>query len=97
MSLSLRQKGWGSTNVFVFDAKNALIGTLDIDVIAAMERPQPVREERYEEGPGRVRIYNVKGSLASHATYQCIQTNCELVDKPQVAVPQGGAAAEKAR
>src|SRR6516164_2633940 len=50
-------KGIGSTNVFVFDEKNTLMATLDIDVVS--QTPQEVREETYEEIPGRVRIYNV--------------------------------------
>ena len=80
-------KGFGSTNVFVFDEKNTLIATLDINVVGKTEKPQEVREESYDEVPGRVRIYNVQGSLAKPAFYQCNHTNCELVREAPNAGP----------
>ena len=50
-------KGIGSTNVFVFDEKNALIARMDVNVVGKYVKAQEVREER----AGRVRIYNVRG------------------------------------
>jgi hypothetical protein len=78
-------RGIGSTNVFVFDEKNTLIATLDINVVGktALE----VHEETYDEVPGRVRIYNVHRSLAKPAFYQCNRTNCELVGEAPNAGP----------
>ena len=49
-------KGVGSTNVLVFDEKNALIATLDINVVGT--RPREVRAERYDDRVGKVTIYN---------------------------------------
>jgi Flp pilus assembly secretin CpaC len=68
-------KGIGSTNVLVFDEKNRLIATLDINVVGTHE----AREVTYDEVPGRVRIYNVRGSFAKPLLYQCNMGNCELV------------------
>lgn len=65
-------KAIGSTNVFVFNEKGALIASLDVNVVGQFVRTT-VREET-----GRVKIYNVKGSLAKPALYQCNGTNCEL-------------------
>ena len=87
-------KGIGSTNVFVFDEKNTLMATLDIDVVS--QTPQEVREETYEEIPGRVRIYNVPwrgsgpslgGSFTHPAFYHCSPTNCELIKEVPYAGP----------
>jgi len=87
-------KGIGSTNVFVFDEKNTLMATLDIDVVS--QTPQEVREETYEEIPGRVRIYNVPwrgsgpslgGPFTHPAFYHCSPTNCELIKEVPYAGP----------
>ena len=99
-------RGIGSTNVFVFDEKNTLIATLDINVVSKTARQ--VREETYDEVPGRVRIYNRiytdKGELVKPAFYHCNQTNCELAGEAPIAgpgpagtttaSPQGGAATD---
>jgi Flp pilus assembly secretin CpaC len=82
-------RGIGSTNVFVFDEKNTLIATLDINVVGKTARE--VREETYDEVPGRVRIYNRiytdKGELVKPAFYHCNRTNCELVGEAPNAGP----------
>jgi pilus assembly protein CpaC len=78
-------RGIGSTNVFVFDEKNALVATLDINVVG--KTPKEVRKETYDEVPGRVRIYNVQGSLFKPVFYQCNLTNCELVREASNAGP----------
>jgi pilus assembly protein CpaC len=78
-------RGIGSTNVFVFDEKNTLIATLDINVVS--KTAEEAREKTYDEVPGRVRIYNVQGSLAKPAFYQCNRTNCELVTEAPNAGP----------
>ena len=97
-------RGIGSTNVFVFDEKNTLIATLDVNVVGKTARE--IREETYDEIPGRVRIYNRiytdKGKLVKPVFYHCNQTNCELArEAPNAgpgptgtttASPQGGAA-----
>ena len=95
-------KGVGSTNVLVFDEKNALIATLDINVVgrAALK----VRAETYDEIPGRVRIYNTPwrgaggtassgSSLAHPAYYHCNEVNCEVT---AVAPNLGAAPGEEA-
>jgi hypothetical protein len=76
----------------IFDAKSTLIATLDINVIDSLATPQQAHEETFEDVPGRVRIYNVKGTLAASTTYQCIRTNCELVGQAPSAGPAGGPA-----
>jgi pilus assembly protein CpaC len=78
-------KGIGSTNVFVFDEKNTLVATPDINVLG--KTAQEVRQETYDEVPGRVRIYNVQGSLVKPVFYQCNRTNCELVREAPNAGP----------
>jgi Flp pilus assembly secretin CpaC len=82
-------RGIGSTNVFVFDEKNTLIATLDINVVGKTARE--VREETYDEVPGRVRIYNRiyndKGELVEPVFYHCNQTNCELAREAPIAGP----------
>jgi Pilus formation protein N terminal region len=77
-------RGIGSTNVFVFDEKSKLIATLDINVVGTA---QEARAETYNEIPGRVRIYNVRGSFAKPAFYRCNLTNCELVNEATNAGP----------
>jgi pilus assembly protein CpaC len=77
-------KGIGSTNVLVFDEKNALIATLDINVVGTGE----VRTERYDDRLGKVTIYNApwrgagslpgRSSFANPAYYHCNQVNCEV-------------------
>jgi hypothetical protein len=78
-------KGIGSTNVLVFDEKNALIATLDINVVGTMARE--VRTERYDDRLGKVTIYNApwrgtatsgRSSFANPAYYHCNQVNCEV-------------------
>jgi hypothetical protein len=75
-------KGIGSTNVLVFDEKNALIATLDINVVATTTRE--VRTERYNDRLGKVTIYNApwrggaQSSFAHPAYYHCNQVNCEV-------------------
>jgi hypothetical protein len=79
-------RGIGSTNVLVFDEKNALIATLDINVVPT--RAREVRAETYDEIPGRVRIYNTpwrgagaipgQSSFAHPAYYHCNELNCEV-------------------
>ena len=78
-------RGIGSTNVFVFDEKNTLIAMLDINVLR--QTAQEVPKETYGEGAGRVRIYNIEGSLAKPVFYQCNLTNCELVREASNAGP----------
>ena len=78
-------KGVGSTNVLVFDEKNSLIATLDINVVATTARE--VRTERYDDRLGKVTIYNApwrgggalagRSSFANPAYYHCNQVNCE--------------------
>ena len=76
----------GSTNVLVFDEKNALIATLDINVVPTTARE--VRAETYDEAPGSVRIYNapwrgvVVKSLANPSFYHCNLMNCQLALTP---------------
>jgi hypothetical protein len=48
---STTPKGIGSTNVLVFDEKNALIATLDINVVGTTARE--VRTERYDDRLGK--------------------------------------------
>lgn len=85
-------KGVGSTNVLVFDEKNALIATLDINV-GPTTRAREVRAETYDEISGRVRIYNFpwRGpdgkvspakSLANPTFYHCNLSNCDLTLTP---------------
>jgi hypothetical protein len=78
-------KGIGSTNVLVFDEKNALIATLDINVVGTTARE--VRAERYDDRLGKVTIYNTpwrgtatsgRSSFANPAYYHCNQVNCEF-------------------
>ena len=79
-------KGIGSTNVLVFDEKNTLIATLDINVVGTTARE--VRSQTYGEMPGKVTIYNVpwrgagavpgRSSFANPAYYHCNQVNCEV-------------------
>ena len=79
-------KGVGSTNVLVFDEKNALIATLDINVVGTTARE--VRTERYDDRLGKVTIYNApwrgagtlpgRSSFANPAYYHCNQVNCEV-------------------
>jgi hypothetical protein len=95
-------KGIGSTNVLVFDEKNTLIATLDINV-------ESTARETYNEVPGGVRIYNFpwRGpgpgaasvrSLANPAFYHCNLTNCQLAVTPNAGAgpappaPYGGPA-----
>jgi hypothetical protein len=76
----------GSTNVLVFDEKNALIATLDINVVGTTARE--VRAETYDQMRGKVTIYNapwrgqgatVGGSSFAHpAYYHCNEVNCEV-------------------
>jgi hypothetical protein len=76
----------GSTNVLVFDEKNALIATLDINVLASTARV--VRPETHEDMRGKVTIYNTpwrgggatggKSSLANPTNYHCDEFNCEV-------------------
>jgi Pilus formation protein N terminal region len=76
-------KGIGSTNVLVFDEKNALIATLDINVVGTT-----VRSQTHGELPGKVTIYNTpwrgtgptsgQSSFVKPAYYHCNQVNCEL-------------------
>ena len=76
-------KGIGSTNVLVFDEKNALIATLDINVVGTT-----VRSQTHGELPGKVTIYNTpwrgtgptsgRSSFANPAYYHCNQVNCEV-------------------
>jgi hypothetical protein len=78
-------KGIGSTNVLVFDEKNALIATLDINVVGTAARE--VRTERYDDRLGKVTIYNApwrgtatsgRSSFANPAYYHCNPSNCEV-------------------
>jgi Flp pilus assembly secretin CpaC len=77
-------KGVGSTNVLVFDEKNALIATLDINVVGTTAHE--ARSQTYGELPGKVTIYNTpwrgvtsgRSSFASPAYYHCNQVNCEV-------------------
>jgi hypothetical protein len=87
-------KGIGSTNVLVFDEKNTLIATLDINVEGTFR-------ETYNEVPGGVRIYNapwrgtgpVSGkSLANPAFYHCNLTNCQLAVTPNAGAGSAGQA-----
>jgi Pilus formation protein N terminal region len=82
-------KGVGSTNVLVFDEKNALIATLDINVESSVhEARREVHEETYGEIPGRVRIFNAPwrggagtsggSSLTNPSYYHCTRSNCEF-------------------
>jgi hypothetical protein len=79
-------KGIGSTNVFVFNEKNMLIGRLNIVVVG---KAQEVREHR--EALGTVRIYNrihdAHGALARPALYQCNNANCETPSEAPNALP----------
>jgi hypothetical protein len=79
-------KGVGSTNVLVFDEKNTLIATLDINVVGTTARE--VRTERYDDRVGKVTIYNTpwrgtgptsgRSSLANPVYYHCNQVSCEV-------------------
>jgi Pilus formation protein N terminal region len=67
-------KGIGSTNVFIFDAKNMLMANVDINVVSGIAKTQEV----HEEAPGNVRVYR---SLAKPAFYRCNATNCDLASE----------------
>jgi len=79
-------RGFGSTNLFVLDAKNALIETLDITVAPSYASPAG-------EPEGNVRVYgritDKEGKLVHPALYQCDNRNCEAVEKAPVPVPTG--------
>jgi Flp pilus assembly secretin CpaC len=72
----------GATNVFVFDGKNMLIARVDVNVVGRAARAPEIREERFGEAPGTVRVYNRiyddKGGLAKPALYQCNGKSCEI-------------------
>lgn len=79
-------RGIGSTNVFVFDDKNMLIATFDVNVVAGNEKAKQSGQE--------VRIYNqiydAKGMLAKPAFYQCSRTDCELGGEAPAVEPSPG-------
>jgi Flp pilus assembly secretin CpaC len=81
----------GSTNVFVFDDKNMLIATVDINVVGRTAKTEENRVETFGEAPGTVRvynrIYNDKGELVRPAFYQCNGTNCEIAGEALHADP----------
>jgi Pilus formation protein N terminal region len=93
-------KGIGSTNVLVFDEKNALIATLDINVVGTAARE--VRAETHNNEIPNVKIYNfpwrgtgpggaVK-SLANPTFYRCNLTNCDLALTPDARASSATAA-----
>jgi len=76
-------RGFGSTNLFVLDAKNALVETLDITVAPSYASPTG--------GPaGNVKVYgritDKDGKLIKPALYQCDGRNCDTVEEAH-AVP----------
>jgi hypothetical protein len=87
-------RGIGSTNVFVFDDKNVLIARVDVNVVDRMAKAHEVREQTYDEVPGRVRIYGhiynseqkKDGELIMPTFYHCNPTNCEVETEAQISV-----------
>jgi Flp pilus assembly secretin CpaC len=100
-------KGVGSTNVFLFDNRNALIAKLDVSVRSAGIQMQDVRAKTDGNSQQIVTVYNRiydptgHGTLVKPDLFQCNASNCQnvgneaLVDpgptSPAPAAPKEGA------